>query len=88
MPGEFAEFADDFGCADSVDSQVSESVTLTSYTDCDDDIEMGFYAIEGGGHTWPGAIAMDDDGPFGVRTMEIDANAIAWDFFQRHSLSD
>lgn len=86
MPDEFREFADDFGCAESTDSVVSESVTLTAYTGCAADVEMGFYTIDGGGHTWPGSVVSSAIPTLGVTTMEIDATAIAWDFFQRHSL--
>ena len=87
MPAELRQFADDFGCTDSVDSSVSESVTLTSYLGCDNDVEVGFYTIEGGGHSWPGSTVFAETPGTGVTTMEIDARAIAWDFFQRQSLS-
>lgn len=87
MPEELAQFADDFGCSETVDSSVSASVTLTSYLGCDDDVEVGFYTIEGGGHTWPGSVKFEATPGTGVTTMEIDATAIAWDFFQRQSLS-
>ncbi len=86
MPEEFGEFADDFGCAESADSAVSESVTLTSYTDCESEVEMGFYTIDGGGHTWPGSAMSSVIQTLGVTTMEVDATALAWAFFQRHSL--
>lgn len=87
MPDVLAEYAAHFGCADSEDSAVSESATLTSYTGCDDDVEVGFYTIDGGGHTWPGSIAFAERASFlGHTTMEIDANQIAWEFFQRNSL--
>jgi polyhydroxybutyrate depolymerase len=87
QPEVFAEFADHFGCTESVDSAESESVTLTSYTGCDADAEVGFYTIDGGGHTWPGSSVFADKAPMlGHTTMEIDALAIAWEFFQRNPL--
>ncbi len=86
MPDEFGEFAADFGCTESTDSVVSESVTLTAYTGCASDVEMGFYTIDGGGHTWPGSIVSSLIPTLGVTTMEVDATALAWEFFQRHSL--
>lgn len=86
MPEEFAEFAVAFGCAESGDSAVSESVTLTSYAGCRNDIEMGFYTIDGGGHTWPGSPISAAIPSLGVTTMDVDATAIAWAFFQRQSL--
>ncbi|MFW2381750.1 MAG: alpha/beta hydrolase family esterase [Acidimicrobiales bacterium] len=87
MPDELGQFADDFGCTDSVDSSVSDSVTLTSYIGCNDDVEIGFYTIEGGGHTWPGSVVFAETPGTGFTTMEIDARSIAWDFFERQSLS-
>lgn len=88
MPEELRQFADDFGCTETADSSVSESVTLTSYLGCDDDVEIGFYTIEGGGHSWPGSTVFEETPGTGFTTMEIDASAIAWDFFQRQSLPD
>ena len=86
MPEEFGEFADDFGCTESTDSVVSNSVTLTTYSGCESDVEMGFYTIDGGGHTWPGSPISALIPSLGVTTTEVDATALAWEFFQRHSL--
>lgn len=86
MPDEFGEFAADFECNESTDSAVSESVTLTSYAGCAADVEMGFYTIDGGGHTWPGSVFSAAIPSLGVTTMDVDATALAWAFFQRHSL--
>lgn len=87
MPDEFAEFAADFGCTESEDSAVTPEVTLTSWTGCTDDIEVGFYAIEGGGHTWPGSAISSLIATLGVTNLDIDATDIAWQFFQRHPLA-
>lgn len=86
MPEEFAEFAADFGCTESSDTAVSELVTLTAYSGCDADNEMGFYTIDEGGHTWPGSVISSESPSLGVTNLDVDATAIAWDFFQRHSL--
>jgi polyhydroxybutyrate depolymerase len=86
MPDEFAEFANDFGCTESSDSAVSELVTLTAYSGCDADTEMGFYTIDEGGHTWPGSIISSAIPTLGVTNLDVDATALAWEFFQRHSL--
>jgi polyhydroxybutyrate depolymerase len=88
MPDEFAEFATDFGCTESSDSVITEEVTLTSWAGCDDGIEMGFYAIDGGGHTWPGSPASAAIPSLGVTNFDIDATALAWEFFERHSLTN
>lgn len=84
MPDEFAEFAQDFGCTESADTQVTESVVLTSYTGCAENVQMGFYTIDGGGHTWPGSVISSALPSLGVTTMEVDATAIAWEFFQQN----
>jgi polyhydroxybutyrate depolymerase len=42
------------------------------------------YVIENGGHTWPG---MDKGPPFlGASTMNINANEVMWEFFQKHPM--
>lgn len=46
--------------------------------------EVVLYTIEGGGHTWPG---QPPPNPFlGKSTMNIVANDLIWEFFERHSL--
>ena len=88
MPDEFAEFAADFGCTESTDSVITAEVTLTSWTGCTDNVEVGFYAIEGAGHTWPGSIISSAIPSLGVTNLDIDATEIAWQFFQRHPLAE
>lgn len=88
MPDEFAEFAADFGCTESADTSVTPEVTLTSWTGCTDDVEVGFYTIEGAGHTWPGSIISSAIPSLGVTNLDIDATEIAWQFFQRHPLAE
>ena len=86
MPEEFAEFASDFGCTESTDSAISDSVTLTSWAGCSEDVELGFYTIDGGGHTWPGSTVSSEIPSLGFTNMDIDATSLAWEFFQRHQL--
>jgi polyhydroxybutyrate depolymerase len=50
------------------------------------DTEVVLYAIRRGGHTWPGV-------PFplpflGLTTLDISANDLMWEFFERHPLPD
>ena len=52
---------------------------------CRDGAEVVLYAVEGGGHTWPGGK------PYlprivGRTSRDIDANEVIWDFFKRHAL--
>ena len=48
------------------------------------DSEVVFYRLEGGGHTWPGRVP--DSFFLGAAALSLDANAIIWEFFQRHPL--
>lgn len=86
IPDEFAEFADSSGCTASTDSQVTPEITLTSYSGCTDGVPLGFYAIEGGGHTWPGSAISAAIESLGFTNTDISATEIAWDFFSQHSL--
>lgn len=51
------------------------------FTDGDGGSEVQLYTIEGGGHTWPGQRSKYDI--LGRTTMQIDANELMWQFFQR-----
>jgi polyhydroxybutyrate depolymerase len=46
--------------------------------------EVVLYRLEGGGHTWPGRVP--DSFFLGPSALSLDANAIIWEFFQRHPL--
>ena len=48
-----------------------------------DGTEVILYAVEGGGHTWPGGA--ERPGKFGRRSDDFNASAIIWEFFKRHS---
>lgn len=86
IPEEFSQFADDFGCTGFEDSAVTPQITLTSYAGCNDDVELGFYAIAGAGHTWPGSPISAAITSLGVTNTDISATAIAWEFFQENPL--
>ncbi|NNC81861.1 MAG: prolyl oligopeptidase family serine peptidase [Acidimicrobiales bacterium] len=80
---EFAEFAADFGCGTSADTAVSDLVTRTTFGGCADDVEVAFYTITDGGHTWPGSVVSQSIAALGVTNTDIDATQLAWDFFVR-----
>ena len=86
IPEEFAEFADSTGCTGSTDSEITPEVTLTSYTGCTDDVPLGFYTIEGGGHTWPGSDISAAIPTLGVTNLDISATELAWEFFSQYTL--
>ena len=53
------------------------------YTDCEEDTEVVFYKIDGGGHTWPdGAVTI------GVTNRDFNASQEIWDFFNRFELEE
>ena len=81
MPEEFGEFATDFGCVDPIDTPITEKVSVRTWPECP--VELAFYTIADGGHTWPNSelfLSIDPDNT----TTELDATTIAWEFFQRH----
>jgi len=87
MPDEFAEFATDFNCDQPTAVELTAEATRFDYDGCDDDVEMSFYALEGHGHNWPGSpIGLALAADLGANNMDVDATALSWEFFQRHSL--
>ncbi len=71
-------WADQNGCAgESTDEPIGEEVVHRSWSACDASTDL--YIVEGGGHTWPGAVAR---GGSGYTTDDIDATAIIWDVFR------
>jgi len=63
------------------DERVSDHVRLRRYDDCAGGATVELYAVEGGGHTWPGATI---DVPLGATTHEISATDLMWAFFEAH----
>jgi len=66
----------------------SPVTTLIAYSDCAADAEVLLYKVEGGGHTWYGSKLGDQYPSFvvGNHIKELDASALMWEFFSRHSL--
>lgn len=58
-------------------------VTFSRYTGCRLDAEVALYAVEGGGHTWPGS-PVPFDRSLGPKSLDLDASvAIARFFLER-----
>jgi polyhydroxybutyrate depolymerase len=55
------------------------------FTGCDQDAEVIYYTIDGGGHTWPGGDPLPE-WIAGYTTYDIHATRLMWDFFQQHPL--
>ena len=58
------------------------TVTLSVYGSCDNLSEVRLYTVNGGEHTWPGALIN-----IGVTNQDIDASEEIWAFFRRFKLS-
>ena len=61
-------------------------VTCVAYQDCAEEATAELCTIEGGGHTWPGAIDLFELDPIlywwaGHTTQDIDASREIWKFF-------
>lgn len=48
--------------------------------------EVILYAIEGGGHTWPGGRQYLPERIIGKTSKDIDANEVIWNFFKAHKI--
>ncbi len=65
------------------------SVKKTVYANCCDGADIEFYAVEGGGHTWPRDSLLAQYLPvavIGKACRDMDSTQLIWDFFTRHPL--
>jgi polyhydroxybutyrate depolymerase len=60
-------------------------VLRKQYVNPDTGIEVILYAIDGGGHTWPGGVQYLPVWIIGKTSKDIDANEVIWAFFKRHT---
>ena len=77
------------GCDESPTAdQITPHVLRRSWSGCADGTEVIYHEIDGGGHTWPGAIDVSKLGVSGLGpvTDEISATDLILDFFDRHQL--
>ncbi|HEX4492854.1 MAG TPA: PHB depolymerase family esterase [Acidimicrobiia bacterium] len=66
------------------DTKLGTQVSRRAWKGCEGTSEVVLYSIIGGGHTWPGAIAIPR---LGLTTKQIDASSTIWDFFAAHPLT-
>jgi polyhydroxybutyrate depolymerase len=59
------------------------NVTLFS-VGCTHDNEVLLYAVQGGGHNWPGVDDLMSQDWAGTTNMDIRASEVIWEFFSRH----
>lgn len=64
-----------------IDPNDGSTAELYHYTECNEDSEVIFYKIIGGGHSWPGAFPIPS---FGSTNQDVDASELIGDFFAAH----
>jgi len=75
------------GCSlTNTSARLSEHVMFYSWTNCSNAAEIHFYQIDNGGHTWPGFDNGEEVSGLGGTNQDINASALIWEFFSRHSL--
>jgi polyhydroxybutyrate depolymerase len=68
------------------DSQKADGSTVTVHTwsHCNQGSGVDFYEIKGGGHTWPGGWQYLSEAWIGTTNRDIDAREVIWRFFSTH----
>ncbi len=67
------------------ESQIGTEVRLVQYGSCANGAVVELYAVDGGGHTWPGSF---DVPSLGYTTHQISATDLIWSFFSNYTLPD
>ena len=67
-------------------AELSSTVSLTRYQDCQDGSEVLFYRVDGSGHSVPSTAPVEPGGweEHGRRNRDIDAATAIWSFFSAH----
>jgi polyhydroxybutyrate depolymerase len=75
------------GCTVTSDERLSEALGQVRYSGGPDHVEVIWYTIHDGGHTWPGGVPLPEviTGP---TSNAIDATRATWEFFTRHARAD
>lgn len=84
MEDVMADWSTHNGCTSGrQESQVDTEVRLIRYDSCARGATAELYGVDGGGHTWPGAV---DAPQLGYTTHQISATDLIWAFFSEHPL--
>ncbi|WP_226359613.1 PHB depolymerase family esterase [Pseudonocardia sp. ICBG1142] len=79
IPAKVAEWVARDGCrARPQTRRIEPDVTIATWRGCRDGARVAHVAVDGGGHTWPGATAYSGGG---VTTQTVRATALIGDFF-------
>ncbi len=62
------------------------TVRVETYGGCQDNVEVILYAVEGGGHTWPGGLQYLPQSIIGRTSRDFNASEVIWQFFQEHPM--
>jgi polyhydroxybutyrate depolymerase len=77
-----------YGCDPTpVDLPAHGEVSGEQYTHCNQNADVVFYIIHGGGHAWPGGGSLPKF-IVGHTTQDIDATRVMWEFFSRYTLEE
>lgn len=86
IPIWIARWAQRYGCDPGpVDLPSQGEVSGVKYSECNQDTEVIFYTVHGGGHAWPGGGSLPKF-IVGHTTQDIDATRVMWKFFSRYTL--
>lgn len=68
-----------------IESAVADDVTRLEYAGCAG-APVTLYALQAGGHTWPGGRWHGPEWHLGTVSQSVDASELMWDFFRDHRL--
>jgi polyhydroxybutyrate depolymerase len=70
------------------DTKLTDNSTITKieYSNCSCGVQIIFYPVKGGGHTWPGVENTFYELIACETNEDIHARADIWNFFKQHSL--
>jgi polyhydroxybutyrate depolymerase len=78
---DIADWARHNGCSAGPAVSRHGDVRTSAYGGCTAGADVVLHSIIGGGHTWPGAIALPG---LGLTSRDIDASGAMWEFFAAH----
>ena len=86
IPDWVKQAAEHNGCQPSpVEIPASGEVHGVKYTNCEQNAEVIFYTVNGGGHSWPGGKPLPRF-IVGRTSQDINASQVMWDFFSQYTL--
>jgi polyhydroxybutyrate depolymerase len=86
IPDWIATYARRSGCAETpIALPTTGEASGVQYTNSAENLDVAFYTIQDGGHSWPGGGSMPRF-IVGHTTQDIDATQTIWEFFQKHPL--